>query len=294
MTPTVHYINGEFVSAEHANISVFDLGIIRGFGVFDYVQLYKGKPFHLRDHLDRLKWSAEQVGLELPIPLADMSELAHILIQKNPPIDAGIRFVITAGFGGEDHLLPLESSNLIMLFHSYTPHPERYYTKGMRALTTKMLRILPSVKTTNYMPAIFAMKRAKETGFDDALYLNPQDELLEGTTSNLFFLKDGKLITSDSDEIVKGVTRNILLKLVEDHYQIEYRSLRLDEVESCQEAFLCSSVKDVVPLVQIDNRKVGQGITGYHSNFIRKLYRQYLENYLNEVRTNDNRQLNLC
>lgn len=275
-----HYVNGAFFQDKETYISPFDLSVLRGYGVFDYVQLYKGQPFHLMDHLERLKWSAEQVEISLPTSLDTIVDITYALIERNPPIDAGIRFMITGGMCSQDLLTPNPGFSLIMLFHPYIPYPERYYTEGMRAITTNILRAMPAVKTMNYMPAIFAMKRAKEAGFDDALYVNDRKELLEGTTCNLFFFKNESLITTDSSDIVKGVTRSILLRLAEPHFSIEYRSLFLDEIQSCQEAFLCSSVKDVVPLVQINDSKIGLGIPGPHSEKLRNLYRSYIKDYL--------------
>lgn len=276
----LHYVDGAFVSEKDARVSALDLGLLRGYGVFDYFQVYKGRPLHLMDHLIRLKWSCEQVELPLPMTLDEIGDLTYAIIKKNGPMDAGVRLVITGGGSGEDLLVPQQGSNLMILFHPYTPHPDRYYTQGMRVVTTKMLRLMPSVKTTNYMPAIFAMKKARERDFDDALYLNDRQEILEGTTSNAFFFKEDTWITSDSDELVKGVTRAIFLGLVQEKYRIEYRSLHLSEIGSCEEAFLCSSVKDAISLVQIDDQKVGRGIPGPHTAHLRKIYREYIENYV--------------
>ena len=275
-----HYVNGVFFRDKETYISPFDLSVIRGYGVFDYVQLYKGQPFHLMDHLERLKWSAEQIEISLPKSLDTIANATYALIERNPLIDAGIRFMITGGMCSQDLLTPDSGFNFIMLFHPYTPQPDRYYREGMRAITTNILRSMPGVKTTNYIPAILAMKRARKAGFDDALYVNDRRELLEGTTCNLFFFKNGSLITADSTDIVKGVTRSILLRLAETHFPIEYRSLSLDEILSCQEAFLCSSVKDVVPLVQINDTKIGSGLPGPHSKKLRNLYRSYIKDYL--------------
>ncbi|HAB99766.1 MAG TPA: amino acid aminotransferase [Parachlamydiales bacterium] len=278
-----HYVNGTFVPEKEAYVSALDLSVLRGYGVFDYVQIYQGKAFHLQDHLERFKWSAEQVELTFPWDLSSLSQLVDELLAKNPPIDAGVRLLLTGGPSGQDQLLPETAPQLILLFHPYTPPPERYYTKGMRALTTNLLRIIPGVKTTNYMPAIFAMNRAKKTGFDDAIYLNGQEELLEGTISNLFFFKNGKLITSDSNSIVKGVTRAILLQLAAPYFPIEFRSLPLSEVSSCQEAFLCSSRKEVAPLVQIDDKIIGSGKPGPCSAKLLSLFQNYVANYFAET-----------
>jgi branched-chain amino acid aminotransferase len=279
-----HYVNGAFVPEEKAYVSALDLSVLRGYGVFDYVQIYQGKPFHLQDHLKRLKWSAEQVELSLPMSLSELDLLVQELLAKNPPIDAGVRLIITGGPSGQDQLLSVDPAHLILLFHPYIPPPERYYTQGMKAITNNLLRIIPSVKTTNYMPAIFAMNKAKKLGFDDAIYLNDQQELLEGTISNVFFFKDGKLITSDSNQIVKGVTRAILLQLAALHFPIEFRSLPISELPFCQEAFLCSSRKEVAPLVQINDIILGTGKPGPCSAKLLSLFQNYVASYFAKAR----------
>lgn len=278
----IHYINGGFVYANESYLHALDLGLMRGYGVFDYVQSYKGQLFHLEDHLERLQWSAEQIDLELPKSLDEIFTITQTLVAKNERIDAGVRLILTGGMT-QDLMLPCNQPNLIILFHPYVSHPNWFYTKGLSVITSTMLRFLPSVKTTNYIPAVLAMKKAKQSGFDDAIYMNHRQELLEATTSNAFFIKDGVLVTCDSDEIVKGITRKIILNLVKDRYSIEYRSLSISEIETCDEAFLCSSIKDVVPLVMVNDKKIGSGIPGPETTKIRSLYRTYLENYIKQL-----------
>lgn len=275
-----HYINGNIEETSRAQISALDLGLLRGYGVFDYVPLYKGRPFYLRAHIDRLQRSAKEVQLELPMSVDQIEQTALALIEKNQPIDAGLRFIITGGMSGLDFLLPGTISSLVILFHPWTPYSKELYENGMRAVTTSELRHLPHVKTTNYMPAIFAMKKAIEANANDALYLNSEGRILEGTTCNVFFVKNGTLITDDSDQIVRGVTREIILNLARNHYPIEYRAISVEEAASCDEAFLTSSVKDVMPLVQIDNRKIGSGRVGSVSAHLRSLFHVYIENYV--------------
>jgi branched-chain amino acid aminotransferase len=277
--PVFHYVNGKVVTEDEARISVFDLGLLRGYGVFDYVQLYKGRPFHLRAHVERLHCSAQQIQLDLPMSIEEIEKTVWNLIERNEPIDAGIRFVITGGLSGKDLLTPGHTSSLIMLFHPFSPYKEEYYQNGMRAITTPVLRYLPHVKTTNYMPAIFAMKKAIGAGVDDALYLNDEGRIIEGTTCNVFFVKNGVLITDNSDQLVKGVTRDVVLRLAQNHYPIEFRSLSLAEATSCDEAFLTSSIKDMIPLVQIDHKKVGSGHPGSVSAHLRTLFHCYIKDY---------------
>lgn len=278
-----HYLNENFITETEINISPFDLGLLRGYGVFDYVQVYEGKPFHLFDHLKRLKWSADQIELPLPKSLEEIEDLALQLIVKNPPIDAGIRFIITGGLCGKDFLLPSCSSTFIMLFHPYVSHPPRYYSKGMRAVTASLERTNPCVKSTNYTPAVLAMKKAFRASADEAIYLNSSQELLEATTSNLFFFKDGSWFTANDDQVVNGVTRSIFLKLAQSQYRVELRSLHISEIETCEEAFLCSSVKDAIPLVQIDDKFIGNGLPGPHTARMRQFYHTYQENYFSET-----------
>lgn len=276
---TIYYIDGNFVNQKEAFVSVLDLSIMRGYAVFDYVQLYKGRPFHLMDHLLRLDWSAKKVGINLPKSFEEIEKITSQLITKNGPINAGVRYIVTGGISGLDQLLPTTESSLIIFVHPFSPYKPQIYKKGMRAITNRELRYLPNVKTTNYMPAILGMKKAQEKGYDDALYIERNEELLEGTSCNLFFIKNGVLITDNSDRIVKGVTRDIILNLAKNYFPIEYRAVSLDEVSSCEEAFLTSSVKDVVPLVQIDNLIIGNGRPGKLSSSLRSLYHKYIENY---------------
>ncbi len=273
-----HYSNNRFVEDRDLSLNAFDLGCLRGYGVFDYVQLYQGKPFHLYDHLKRFQWSAEQMDLSLPMGLEEIEDITHQLIEKNPPIDAGIRLVLTGGMSGKDFLLAAGPSTLTLLIHPYKGHPSRYDTEGMRVITTQQQRMHPRVKTLHYTPAVLAMKEADKRGADDAIYLTPTNQLLEGTTSNLFFFKEGRWITAADDQVVNGVTRSILLKLAEE--PIEYRAVPYEELASCEEAFLCSSVKDAVPVAQIDDIVIGGGVPGPNTLRMRSRFRNYLETYL--------------
>lgn len=287
-----HFINGKIVSHESASISVFDLGLLRSYGVFDYAQIYEGKPFHLLDHIIRLGKSAEKVGLEIPYSPDELLEIAFTLLEKNPSIDAGLRFIVTGGYS-ENTLLPTGKSSLIILFHPTKAYPEEVYKHGMKAITTKMLRFMPDVKSTNYMPAIFGLKEAQKKGFDDALYLDEKENILEGTTCNAFFFKNGTLITDDSNQIVKGVTRDIVLKLAKAHYPIELRPLNMNELKECDEAFLTSSIKDLVPLVQINDPSIGDGSPGKKTSHLRSLFHTYIDHYFfkgnHHVHRNSNR-----
>lgn len=274
-----HYVNGKITTEQDTCLSAFDLGVLRGYSVFDYVQLYKGMPFHLQSHLERLKKSAAEIGLDLPMPLQQIEKAAWEVIEKNEEIDAGLRFIITGGLSSKDFLISDTSTSLVILFHPTLPYPPKIYEEGMRAITTSTLRLYPQVKSSCYLPAIMAMREAKKRGYDDALYINDRNEVLEGTTCNVFFIKNGKLITDNSSLIIKGVTRDIILTLASD-FPLEFRSIPLKEVSSCDEAFLTSSVKDCVPLVQVNDNIIGSGRPGPITEELRKRFRCYVEETL--------------
>ncbi|MCH9610400.1 MAG: D-alanine aminotransferase [Chlamydiales bacterium] len=275
---TTYFVNGEF--CEEPRVSALDLGILRSFGVFDYIQSYGGLLFHPQDHLERLAWSAKQIGLQMPYSRKALLEITQEIVERNEKRDAGIRLVVTGGLSSHDHLLPTGRASLMVYFHPNDPQPDDAYSDGLRVVTNRHQRFLPTVKTTNYLPAIFGMRSAKERGFDDAIYLNSDDELLECTTSNAFFFKDGHWITSK--EVVHGVTRKIFLSLLEE--PVEFRSLKLSEWPECEEAFLTSSVKDAVPLVQIDDQSIGQ--PGARTADLTEKFRSYLERYFEHADQN--------
>lgn len=273
-----HSINGTLLPHEQTFISPFDLGLLRGYGVFDFVRLYKGTPFHLEEHLKRLRTSARDVHITIPYTDEQIATFCKDVAEKNAPVDAGLRLVVTGG-EAEDCITPQNPPKLIILFQELTPIPSEKYEHGLTALTNPMLRLLPHVKSTNYMPAVFGMRDAQRKGFDDALYITEKQEILEGTTSNVFFIKDGVLKTVDSDNIVKGVTRKVVLELAENILPIEFCPVTVDELPSCQEAFLSSSIKGIIPLVQINETPIGSGAPGPLTKKLLATFNSYVENY---------------
>ena len=275
----VHYVNGAFVGEGEAVVSALDLGVLRGYGVFDYAPTYAGKPFHLEKHLRRLQGSAEAMGMELPLELEEIEAVCTELLARNGEVDGGIRLIVTGGVSRED-LVPEGKPNLTILFQPRDPCPERWSVEGMRVATTRDMRIYPEIKTTSYLPAIQAMRK----GADDALYVNAQDEILEGTTSNAFFFQGDTLVTPDAG-ILKGVTREIFLELAKGEFDLELRPVKLNELDRCDEVFLTSSNKEGMPVVQIDGQTVGGGRPGPRTSHLVAKFRRYKVEYLNKAET---------
>lgn len=272
----MYYINNRFVSAEEATISILDLTVLRGFGVFDYLRTYKGKPFHLHEHLLRLHYSAHQLGLSLTHTFAQIEEIIYTLLEKNTLPEASIKILLTGGIS-PDQFTPNNRENLIIFTYPLSPYPEKYYTDGIRVITTRLNRSLPTSKTTQYTAGIVAMQKGKDLQPQEALYLNADNEILEATTSNFFGFKQGILYTCCSEEVLIGITREIVRRLAASHFPIETRALRYEEIPELEEAFITASNKEVMPVTQIDTHSIGNGHVGPQTQQIMHLFRNYTE-----------------
>jgi branched-chain amino acid aminotransferase len=272
MNQPIYYINGNYVPEGEAKLSVFDLSILRGFGVFDYLRTYKKRPFHLWDHLERLNYSAENLRLKIPCSLAEIAKIIDSLIELNQIEEAGIKIIVTGGVS-TDQFTP-QTASLIVLVFALTKYPKHFYTKGVSAITTSLTRSFPKLKTTQYIPAIVTLHDHQA---EEAIYLNQARELLEATTSNFFCFKKNTLYTCNSDEILLGVTREIVLKLAAQRFPIQLRPITYEELSTIDEAFITASNKEVMPLIKIDHHQIGTGEVGVRTKEMIQAFREYTQ-----------------
>ncbi len=273
----IFYIDGAYVSEEQAKISVLDLGLIRGFGVFDYLRTYRGRPFHLWDHLQRLNYSATQIGLHLPHSLHEIQNIIETLLQTNNYPESSIKIMITGG-QSPDQLIPEGVGSLYILVYPFQPLTPEHHAQGIKTITTPLNRSIPTSKTLQYIPAIMALRKGRTEQAKEALYLNAAKEILEATTSNFFaFTKQGTLVTAASEEILFGITREVVLKLAKDHFPIEPRPLAYDEIKDLSEAFITSSNKEILPVTQIDHLNIAHSFPGKQTQFLMNLFTEYCQ-----------------
>ena len=271
----MYYINGQYLKEADAKISILDLSILRGFSVFDYLRTYNGKPFHLHEHLLRLKYSAEHVGLTLPHSLKEIEQIILNVLKQSNLSEASIKILITGGIS-PDHFTPT-APNLIVFAYPLTPYPSHYFTEGINVATTRLSRSLPTSKTTQYTSAIVAMQQSKTHNAKEVLYLNAQEEILEATTSNFFAIKNGTLHTCCSDEVLIGITREVVLKLTSSHFPISTRALHYSEIPDIDEAFITASNKEVMPVIRIDSSPIKDGRVGPCTKKIMELFQSYTQ-----------------
>ncbi|NGX47897.1 MAG: D-alanine aminotransferase [Chlamydiae bacterium] len=265
------YINGKYL--EEAVISVFDLGFLRGHGIFENFRTYQRQPVFLKKRLLRLEKSARAVGIDLPQSLEEIEKIVHSLIENNGFIESVIRIILTKG-ETEDGITPLRNSSLIVITMPLTPPPAEYYEKGIYAITANEKRPMPHIKTLNYLPALMLLDEARAKGAQEVLYCS-ENKILEGTTCNFFAIKGNTLITAP-EQILPGITREIILQEAKSSFAIEMRPLHLNEIAEIDEAFVSSSIKEIVPIVAIDGQKIGVGIPGPKTAEIAELFHRAL------------------
>lgn len=272
-----YFLNGSYFFNEEAKISVLDLGLLRGLGVFDYLRTYQGKPFHCLDHLQRLEYSARETGLSLPYSLEELSQTVDTLLeaeQKKHGMECGIKIIITGGVS-PSQFMPHHTATCIAFALPHTPYPRHYYTEGVKVISTPHRRHLPHCKTTHYLPAITALQKGAASGAVEALYLSAQGEILEATTSNFFAIKKGKLYTSASPEILLGVTRAIVLKIAENQIPSRFDPIYLDDLPSFEEAFLTATNKEILPVISVDGKVIGNGQVGPYTQQLMEQFQCY-------------------
>ena len=274
---SIFNIAGQYLPAEQAVISVQDLSVLRGYGVFDFMRTYGGRPFHLDDHIQRLSASAAQLEMELPCSKADVAAIVHETLKRNDYPEANVRIVITGGIS-PDSITPPEKSQLLVLVLPLSPCPAQWYQEGAAVIILNSRRHMPQAKSLNYSSAIISLRQAKRQNAIEAIYTDDDGGLLEGTTSNFFVFKGDNLITPNTG-VLSGITRKVVLDLADKEFPISFDTIRLGEVSDISEAFITASNKEVVPIVRIDDRMVGDGQPGKRTRKIMKLFADYTRAY---------------
>ncbi|WP_232367068.1 aminotransferase class IV [Desulfocicer vacuolatum] len=263
----IYYVNGKFVEADKAVIPVDDLAVLRGLGVCDLMRTFNGMPCFLEEHIARLETSAEKIGLTLPWSGETIEKIVLETLERNSDMDnANIRIIITGG-SSSDFMTPRGEPRLIILVTPMPSIPAHWYTHGVKVITTLSQRSIPGAKSISYISASLALKKAREQNAMEALLMDRDGNIPEGTTSNLFAFIDNILVTADTG-VLEGITRKVILSLAEPLFPIEFRTLHIDELLNAREVFISGTNKGVVPVVQINDTVVGNGKPGKNTRKI--------------------------
>ena len=278
MTPAAaryYFFNDRIVDATEPVLQLQDLGLFRGYAVFDYLRTSGGKPLLMAEYLSRFRHSAEALRLTLHLPDAELSRLILELIEKNGFEESGVRLLLTGGYSA-DMFTPAEPNLIIRIEHS-KPAPAELYTEGASLVTDSYLRDWPQVKHTNYLNAIRNQPRVQVAQAEEVLY-HWQNEVLECSRSNIFIVSDGVLTTPPADKVLAGVTRAGVIRLAaENGIAVEERSLKLEELWQADEVFITGTTKRVMPVVKIDYTTIGAGTVGPLSRYLLELWDKEFE-----------------
>jgi branched-chain amino acid aminotransferase len=257
------YVSGAWVHPHEATLSINDVAVLRGYSAFESFRTYDRRPFHLEEHLNRLFRSAELIELEMPFTREYIAEIIQQVIERNPYKHATLRILVTGG-ETEDGVMPLGQPHLAVLISPLGERDMERFTRGVKLITSHLMRVSPEAKTSNYIAGIRSLKQAARQHASDALFVNEREHVLEGTRSNFFVFRGDTLITPRAG-ILLGVTRNTVLALAQGRFAIEERPILLSELAHVDEAFITSSSKEITPVIQIDDIIIGSGKPGPHT-----------------------------
>jgi branched-chain amino acid aminotransferase len=265
------YLNGNFVKREEACISIFDHGLLYGDGVFEGIRAYDGNIFKLKEHLERLYRSAKVISLDIPIKIKDMEDSVVQTVRKNELQDVYIRLVVTRG-EGDLGLSPdkCKKPTIIIIADKIKLYPEEFYKKGLKIITASTRRNIPEalnprVKSLNYLNNIMAKIEANLAGVPEALMLNREGYVAECTGDNIFIISRKGIVFTPPPYLgtLTGITRRTIIDICKEKGMgVEESPFTLFEVYNARECFLTGTAAEVIPVVNVDGRAIGNGEPG--------------------------------
>jgi branched-chain amino acid aminotransferase len=261
------YLNGSLLPLSQARLSPLDYGLLYGYGLFETMRAYSGRIFRLEKHLARLFRSAKLLGIDLE-SIPDLEKAIYNILQANNLSSARIRLTLSGGEGEPVPDLFIRAPTVLIVARSYTPYSRQVYEQGFKAIVSRIRRNTQSpasvIKSLNYLDNLLARQEAKLVSADEAILLNEQGFLAEGSMSNIFLVSDNALLTPSEDSgILPGITREVTLELAPSlDIKTMERKIALKELLQADEAFFTNSLIEIMPLTQVDGQNIGSGRAG--------------------------------
>ncbi len=263
-------LDGKLVDEKDAKISVFDHGLLYGDGVFEGIRAYSGKVFRLNDHIDRLYDSARFITLKIPVSKKKMIEDILKTLRANRLEDAYIRVVVTRGIG-DLGLDPRKCprATYFVIADRISLYPREFYEKGLKICTVSVRRNLPEalnprVKSLNYLNNILAKIEGNSRGVPEALMLNNSGFVAECTGDNIFIVKNGEITTPPASVgVLDGITQAAIMEIAEKSgIKVRREVFTRYCLFTADECFLSGTAAEIVPVVEVDDRKIADGKPG--------------------------------
>jgi len=279
----VIYIDGEFYPKSEAKISIYDHGFLYGDGVFEGIRAYNGIVFKLREHIDRLYQSAKAIMLEIPLEKEEMIKAVLETLRKNNLKDAYIRLVVTRGKGdlGLDPRKCSKPTIIIIAEPTIKLVKEEAKEKGITTLISWVRRdpvdgTSHEVKSLNYLNSILAKIEANNAGVDEAIMLTKEGYVSEGVGENIFIVKNGKIFTPPSAAgILPGITREVIIELAKKlGFEVLEKNITPYELFTADEAFFTGTAAEILPIREVNKRKIGKEIPGEVTKILMKKFEE--------------------
>jgi branched-chain amino acid aminotransferase len=279
----VIYIDGEFYPKSEAKISIYDHGFLYGDGVFEGIRAYNGIVFKLREHIDRLYQSAKAILLEIPLEKEEMIKAVLETLRKNNLKDAYIRLVVTRGKGdlGLDPRKCSKPTIIIIAEPTIKLVKEEAKEKGITTLISWVRRdpvdgTSHEVKSLNYLNSILAKIEANNAGVDEAIMLTKEGYVSEGVGENIFIVKNGKIFTPPSAAgILPGITREVIIELAKKlGFEVLEKNITPYELFTADEAFFTGTAAEILPIREVNKRKIGKEIPGEVTKILMKKFEE--------------------
>ncbi|MFC7440881.1 branched-chain-amino-acid transaminase [Laceyella putida] len=270
MRETWVYLNGEFVPKAKAVVSVFDHGFLYGDGIFEGIRCYSGNIFCLKEHIVRLFESAKSIMLDIPLTPEEMEAVVVETVEKNGLPDSYIRLVVSRG-EGDLGLDPrnCKQASVIVIVEELSIFPQQFYDEGLEIVTVATRRnvpdaLNPKIKSLNYLNNVLVRIEATRAGVFEALMLNHEGYVCEGSGDNVFIVKNGKVFTPPTYVgALEGITRNIVIELCRElQIPCEEVPFTRHDVYVADEVFLTGTAAEMIPVVNVDGRLIGSGKPG--------------------------------
>jgi branched-chain amino acid aminotransferase len=277
------WLDDKLIDEADAKISVFDHGLLYGDGVFEGIRVYNGKVFELQAHIKRLYDSAKAIRLVMPMTQQKLTDVVGKTVEANDVIDGYIRLLVTRGVGtlGLNPFI-CEKSGLIIIADSIQLYPEEFYEKGMKVISATTVRnhplaIPPQAKSMNYLNNILAKIEALDNDVPEAIMYNHEGYVAEATGDNVFIVKNSCILTPPVEAgALGGITRSVVIKLAKkEGIEAVEKNLTKFDLYTCDELFLTGTAAEVIGIVEIDGRIIGDGKPGPITKLLRKKFFKY-------------------
>lgn len=279
------YLNGQYVTKENAKISIFDHGFLYGDGIFEGIRIYNGNIFKCKEHLQRLYDSAKSIMLEIPLTMNEMERTLVEVIRKNDLKSGYIRLIVSRGDGNlglDPRRCP--KPNVVIIVEQLSIYPEEAYVNGLKTVSVSTRRNIPDalnpkIKSLNYLNNILVKIQANLAGVGEAIMLNSQGYVAEGSADNIFIIKNGILFTPPAYcGALEGITRAAIIEICERiGYKLKEQPFTLHDVYVADEVFFTGTAAEVIAVCEVDGRMIGEGKAGPITTNLLKEFRSVVE-----------------